>query len=61
MAALIREIHVWDEHDNWWDVAHRYTGHGANWVHLADANPHITNPNKVPTGTSLFIPMELTT
>lgn len=60
MAAPIAGIHVWTEHDTWWDIAAHYTGTGLNWVLLADANPHVKNPNKVPVGTRLKIPKDLT-
>lgn len=60
MAAPIAGIHVWADNDNWWDIAATYTGSGLNWVTLAHLNPHITNPNKVPPGTRVNIPRDMT-
>jgi len=59
MRAPVTRIHVWADGDTWWAIAHRYTGTGLNWVLLAEANPHITNPNKVPEGTRVKIPRSL--
>lgn len=59
IVTPVAGIHVWTEHDTWWGVAARYTAHGANWVHIAVANPHVRNPNDVPVGTRLWIPGEL--
>lgn len=59
MAAPIAGIHIWNEHDTWWSIAARYTGSGLNWILLAEANPHITNPNKVTPGVRVNIPREL--
>lgn len=60
MAGPLTGIHVWAEGDSWWRIAERYTGSGLNWVALAWANPHVTNPNDVPTGTRIYLPGELT-
>lgn len=59
MHGPVGSIHVWGEYDNWWDLAHHYTGHGANWPHLLHSNPQITNPNLMVPGTKVMIPKEL--
>jgi nucleoid-associated protein YgaU len=60
MTTPIAGIHLWDEHDTWWEISARYTGSGLNWIHLVDANPQIRNPNKVPVGSRVNIPVDLT-
>lgn len=59
MASPTASVHVWNEHDTWWDLAAHYTGSGIYWVHLVDANPQVANPNKVPEGTRITIPRGL--
>lgn len=60
MARPLTGIHIWSEGDTWWSIAARYTGSGLNWIYLAEANPQIRNPNKVPDGSRISIPKELT-